>query len=59
MHVVRPGDDQTRSPRATWHHLDIFQRAFFVTARVQRVHCQEHGVEQLPEDAAMKGASSS
>jgi len=32
----------------TWRHLDIFQYAFYVTARAPRVRCQEHGVQQLP-----------
>lgn len=32
----------------TWRHLDIFQYAFYVTARVPRVRCQEHGLQQLP-----------
>jgi transposase len=32
----------------TWRHLDIFQYAFYVTARVPRVRCQEHGMQQLP-----------
>src|SRR5665213_2482881 len=31
----------------TWRHLDIFQYAFYVTARVPRIRCQEHGVQQL------------
>lgn len=32
----------------TWRHLDLFQYAFFVTARVPRVRCGEHGLQQLP-----------
>lgn len=30
-----------------WRHLDLFQYAFYLTARIPRVSCQEHGVVQV------------
>jgi transposase len=31
----------------TWRHLDFFQHQAFLTARVPRVECPEHGVRQV------------
>jgi transposase len=31
-----------------WRHLDLFQYEFYLTARIPRVNCSEHGVVQLP-----------
>jgi transposase len=31
----------------TWRHLDFFQHQAFLTARVPRVQCAEHGVKQV------------
>jgi transposase len=31
----------------TWRHLDFFQHQAFLTARVPRVDCREHGVHQV------------
>ncbi len=31
----------------TWRHLDFFQHQAFLTARVPRVRCPEHGVHQV------------
>jgi transposase len=30
-----------------WRHLDLFQYTFYVVARVPRVKCSDHGVQQL------------
>jgi transposase len=30
-----------------WRHLDLFQYKFYVVARVPRIDCREHGVQQL------------
>ena len=38
----------------TWRHLDFFQHAAYLTARVPRCKCDEHGVKQVvvpPPDA--------
>ena len=32
----------------TWRHLDFFQHAAYLTARVPRCKCDEHGVKQVP-----------
>ena len=31
----------------TWRHLDFFQHQAFLTARVPRIRCPEHGVHQV------------
>jgi transposase len=31
-----------------WRHLDLFQYAFYLTAQVPRVNCNQHGVLQMP-----------
>ena len=31
-----------------WRHLDLFQYAFYLTAQVPRVKCNQHGVLQMP-----------
>lgn len=35
-----------------WRHLDIYEFEAFVVARIPRVDCPEHGVQQLPVDWA-------
>lgn len=35
-----------------WRHLDIYEFAAYVVARIPRVDCPEHGVQQLPVDWA-------
>jgi len=30
-----------------WRHLDLFQYRFYVVARVPRIECRDHGVQQL------------
>jgi transposase len=32
---------------AAWQHLDFFQHACFITARVPRVRCPDHGVHRI------------
>jgi transposase len=31
-----------------WRHLDLFQYAFYLTAQVPRIKCDQHGVVQMP-----------
>lgn len=40
-----------------WRHLDIYQYQAFVIARVPRVDCPEHGVQQLPVPWAEKSGN--
>ncbi len=40
-----PGHDTVESQ---WRHLDFFQHAAYLHARVPRVKCPEHGVHQVP-----------
>jgi len=35
------------SEQKTWRHLDFFQYQAYLTARVPRVRCEEHGVRQV------------
>jgi transposase len=40
----------------TWRHLDFFQHQAFLTARVPRVRCAEHGVRQVAVPWARPGS---
>ena len=40
----------------TWRHLDFFQHAAYLHARVPRVHCPEHGVHLVPVPWAREGS---
>jgi transposase len=45
---VRPGDCKVHDVKEkTWRHLDFFEHQAFLTARVPRVECPEHGVHQV------------
>ncbi|MHB0888379.1 ISL3 family transposase [Acidithiobacillus sp.] len=39
-----------------WRHLDFFQHAAYLHARVPRVKCPEHGVHQVPVPWAREGS---
>ena len=40
----------------TWRHLDFFQHAAYLTARVPRCKCDEHGVKQVAVPWARAGS---
>lgn len=40
----------------TWRHLDFFQHAAYLTARVPRCHCEEHGVKTVEVPWGRKGS---
>src|ERR1035437_4043360 len=40
----------------TWRHLDFFQHAAYLTARVPRCKCDEHGVKAVPVPWARAGS---
>ncbi len=40
----------------TWQHLNFFQHHCFITARVPRVECPEHGVKRTPVPWARPGS---
>jgi transposase len=40
----------------TWQHLNFFQHHCFITARVPRVDCPEHGVKRAPVPWARPGS---
>jgi transposase len=40
----------------TWRHLDFFQHAAYLTARVPRCNCEEHGVKSVDVPWARKGS---
>lgn len=40
----------------TWRHLDFFQHAAYLTARVPRCNCEEHGVKSVEVPWARKGS---
>lgn len=40
----------------TWRHLDFFQHAAYLTARVPRCKCDEHGVKQVALPWARSGS---
>jgi transposase len=42
--------------RKAWRHLDFFQHQAFLTARVPRVRCDEHGVRQVVVPWARPGS---
>ncbi len=45
---VRAGGLKARdTEEKTWRHLDFFQHQAYLTARVPRVECPEHGVKQV------------
>jgi transposase len=43
----RPGLKARDTETKTWRHLDFFQHQAYLTARVPRVECPEHGVHQV------------
>jgi transposase len=43
----RPGLKARDTEMKTWRHLDFFQHQAYLTARVPRVECPEHGVRQV------------
>jgi transposase len=43
----RPGCEVHDTTEKTWRHLDFFQHQAYLTARVPRVRCPEHGVRQV------------
>ena len=40
----------------TWRHLDFFQHAAYLTARVPRCHCETHGVKTVEVPWGRKGS---
>lgn len=40
----------------TWRHLDFFQHAAYLTARVPRCNCDEHGIKTVEVPWARKGS---
>jgi len=40
----------------TWLHMDFFQHAAYLTARVPRCHCDEHGTKQVTVPWARPGS---
>jgi len=40
----------------TWQHLNFFQHACFITARVPRVDCPDHGVKRVTVPWARRGS---
>ena len=40
----------------TWRHLDFFQHAAYLTARVPRCNCEEHGVKSVEVPWGRKGS---
>ena len=40
----------------TWRHLDFFQHAAYLTARIPRCHCDEHGIKTVDVPWARKGS---
>ena len=44
------------SQEKVWRHLDFFQHAAYLHARVPRVHCPEHGVHLVPVPWAREGS---
>jgi transposase len=40
----------------TWRHLDFFQHAAYLTARVPRCNCEEHGVKSVEVPWARRGS---
>lgn len=44
------------SETKTWRHLDFFQHQAYLTARVPRVRCSEHGVRQVRVPWARPGS---
>jgi transposase len=43
----RPGCEVHDTSEKSWRHLDFFQHQAYLTARVPRVRCPEHGVHQV------------
>lgn len=40
----------------SWRHLDFFQHSAYLTARVPRCHCDEHGIKRVEVPWARPGA---
>lgn len=52
----REGCEVHDSSEKTWRHLDFFQHQAYLTARVPRVRCPEHGVHQVRVPWARPGS---
>jgi transposase len=52
----RPGCPVHDSTEKTWRHLDFFQHQAFLTAKVPRVVCPEHGVRRVAVPWARPGS---
>jgi transposase len=52
----RPGCAVHDTSEKTWRHLDFFQHQAFLTARVPRVVCPEHGTRQVRVPWAREGS---
>jgi transposase len=52
----RPGCAVHDTSEKTWRHLDFFQHRAYLTARVPRVRCPEHGTRQVAVPWAREGS---
>lgn len=52
----RAGCEVHDSSEKTWRHLDFFEHQAYLTARVPRVRCPEHGVHQVKLSWAREGS---
>jgi transposase len=51
----KPGKTHDTEER-TWRHMDFFQHAAYLTARVPRCDCDEHGIKQVSVPWARPGS---
>ncbi len=52
----RPGCEVHDTNEKSWRHLDFFQHQAYLSARVPRVRCPEHGVHQVKLAWAREGS---
>lgn len=52
----RVGCEVHDTAEKTWRHLDFFEHQAYLTARVPRVRCAEHGVHQVKLSWAREGS---
>src|SRR5437879_5054604 len=52
----RPGCEVQDTNEKSWRHLDFFQQQAYLSARVPRVACREHGVRQAVVPWARAGS---
>jgi transposase len=52
----RPGCEVQDTSEKSWRHLDFFQQQAYLSARVPRVRCPEHGVRQVALPWAREGS---